>query len=173
MIQFAIRTTILACVTTLLMPVAPGATAETALDRFSAAVNAVQDYTGVLTVHESEGTKTEDRVMDVWFKKPSMVKIAVVGGSGKGGVVVWDGGPTVRGHEGGMLKFITLTLGLHNSRVASLRGATIENGTFTWQVQHLRTVKGKMSEAPGPIVDGAPRPTSSPSMTSIRKPSKA
>jgi hypothetical protein len=85
-----------------------------------------------------------------------MVKVAVISGSGKGGVVVWDGGPNVRGHEGGMLKFITLTMGLHSARVSSLRGATIENGTFTWQVQHLRTIKGKMSEEPGPVIDGSP-----------------
>jgi outer membrane lipoprotein-sorting protein len=154
---FAVRSTILAVLAVSVCGATAGfASGEPALERFSSAVNAVQDYTGVLTTHEVDGTKTEDRVMDVWFKKPSMVKVAVVGGTGKGGVVVWDGGPNVRGHEGGMLKFITLTLALHNPRVSSMRGATIENGTFTWQVQHLRTVKGKMSEEAGPVVDGSP-----------------
>jgi hypothetical protein len=78
----------------------------------------------------------------------------VVSGDGKGGSVFWDGGETVRGHEGGFLKMIVLTLDIHNPRVTSMRGATIEQGTFPWQVEHLKSIKGHMSAEPGPVIDG-------------------
>jgi len=126
----------------------------TALAQFSDAVAALQDYTVSLTAHETKGSETYDRTMRLSFKKPTMAKLEVIAGPGKGGVVFWHGGDKVRGHRGGFLSMITLTLDLHDKQVTSLRGATIEDATFPWQVEHLKTMKGELSEQPGPTIDG-------------------
>jgi outer membrane lipoprotein-sorting protein len=128
--------------------------AESLVSRYARGVAAVNDYSATIKIHEADGAKVQDRVVRAWFKRPSLLKVEVLAGDGKGGSVLWDGGDTVRGHEGGFLKMIVLTLNIHNPRVTSMRGATIEQGTFPWQVEHLKTIKGRMSAEPGPIIDG-------------------
>jgi outer membrane lipoprotein-sorting protein len=129
---------------------------DAALARFGKALDGVADYTATLVVHEVAGARTQDRTVFTSMRRPDRVKDVVIAGDGKGGVAVWEGGDTIRGHQGGLLRFITLTVGMHDPKATSMRGATIEDGTLTWQLNHLRSLQSKLTVAAGPAIDGQP-----------------
>jgi hypothetical protein len=83
-----------------------------------------------------------------------LVKIVVISGPGRGGVAVWHGGATLRGHQGGFFGFVKMTLDIHDARAESLRGDTIASAYFGYHLTHFETTKGALSEAPGPEIDG-------------------
>jgi hypothetical protein len=69
--------------------------------------------------------------------------------------IVWLGGHKVKGHRGGLLSGIHLTLDIHDGQVSTLRGDTVSSGTIPAMLTVFDTVKGTVSEAPGPQIDGA------------------
>jgi hypothetical protein len=109
----------------------PAAASEApALTAFAGAVANLQDYTVTIRTHEAQGDRVQDRVQQFWFKKPTLVKVEVTSGPGRGGVAVWNGGSTLHGHQGGLFSFVKLTLDIHDARAESLRGDTIDTAYF-------------------------------------------
>jgi hypothetical protein len=132
------------------------ARADTVPAAFTAAVEALQDYEVTITAHETDGRRTQDRVVRYWYKKPTTAKIEVLGGMGRGSAAVWHGGGTVHGHQGGLLSMIKLTVGLHDARATSLRGDTIDSAYFGSELEHFRTTKGELTEISGVAIKGVP-----------------
>lgn len=125
-----------------------------ALDAAQRTFAKIDDYSTVVTVHETDGKRVEDRTYHVLFKKPSMERVDIVAGPGKGGGIVWMGGDKVKGHRGGILSGIRLTLDLHNGQVTTLRGDTVDTATIPSMLAVFTLVKGEVSEAAGPSIDG-------------------
>jgi hypothetical protein len=130
-----------AAITLLAMAARPVPAAETpaaarALARFAVAWQGVHDYRCTITAHEVLGRRVQDRVYRLAFEKPHDTRLAIVSGDGRGGVAVWRGGPKVRGHRGGFLSFLNLTLGLHNALATTLRGTTIAQANFGALLDH-------------------------------------
>jgi outer membrane lipoprotein-sorting protein len=116
---------------------------------------AVDDYTATIATHEILGTQTQDRVYHYAYKKPHFAKIDIVSGPGRGGGAVWSGGDTVKGHQGGFTSFIKLSISITDARATSLRGDTIEHGSFQSVADELTA--GKVEPATtAATVDGAP-----------------
>jgi hypothetical protein len=128
--------------------------ADPALSAFGAAVDTLQDYTVTIAVHETDGKRAQDRAVRYWYKKPTTAKIEVISGTGRGSVAVWRGGGSVRGHQGGFLSAIKLTVGIHDARAVSLRGDTSDSAYFGNVLERFKTTKGELSEAPGPEIAG-------------------
>lgn len=114
----------------------------------------VNDYTVVVNAHEVLGNQTQDRTYRYMYKRPHLVKTQILSGPGSGGGGVWTGGDTVSGHQGGILSFIHLNVGLHDGRATSLRGYTIPDGILQNQVGKYTTMKGTLSERNGPLIGG-------------------
>ncbi len=134
--------------------VAPLAAQAGALDEASEALAKVNDYTTSLVVHEILGTATQDRTYGYRFKKPHFIGVDVISGPDAGAAIVFKGGTQVRAHKGGMLAMIKMNMDLHDKRVLSLRGDSIDTGTFGSVVDELKSLKGTLSEADGAAVDG-------------------
>lgn len=132
------------------------ARADTLPAAFVAAVEALRDYGVTITVHETDGARTQDRVLRYWYKNPAMAKTEIVGGGGRGSAAVWHGGDTVQGHQGGLLSMIKLTVGLHDARATSLRGDTIDSAYFGSELDHFKTTKGELTEISGVVIKGVP-----------------
>jgi len=130
------------------------AQAGTALDEAAAAFAKVSDYTATVTVRETDGKNSDEHVYAYAFKKPSLAKLDVVSGSNKGGGIVWNGGDKVKGHRGGILSGIHLTLDLHDKQVVSLRGDSIDTGTIPAILERFKQIKGDVTEGNGITVDG-------------------
>jgi outer membrane lipoprotein-sorting protein len=128
--------------------------APSALTAATAAFGKIDDYRMTIAVHETAGERVEDRTYSVLFKKPSLERIDIVAGPGKGGGIVWLGGDKVKGHKGGFFSGIHLTLDLHNSQVSTLRGDAVNTATIPAMIDDFTTIKGAVSQAPGPQIDG-------------------
>lgn len=116
----------------------------------------IDDYHMTIAVHETDGTKTEDRIYDVLFKKPSMEKVEVTAGPQQGSGVVWLGGDRVKGHRGGMMSGLRKEFDIHNYQVSTLRGDGVDSATIPSMLGDFSRIKGTVSQAPGPLIDGAP-----------------
>ena len=135
--------------------IAPASAATVpAITAFEQTFAKVNDYTVIVNAHEVLGNQTQDRTYRYMYKRPHLVKTQILSGPGSGGGAVWTGGDTVSGHQGGILAFIHLTVGLHDGRATSLRGYTITDGILQNQVGKYTTMKGTLSERNGPVIGG-------------------
>jgi len=125
-----------------------------AITAFQETFARVNDYTVIVHAHEVLGNQTQDRTYRYMWKRPHLVKTLILSGPGAGGGGVWNGGDTVSGHQGGILSFIHLTVGIHDGRATSLRGYTIPDGVLPNQVGKYTTMKGMLSERNGPVIGG-------------------
>lgn len=124
-----------------------------AFEAFKKANDAVKDYTETIVAHEVKDGRVEDRTYHYSFKKPDFARTEIVSGPGSGGAAVWKGGDTVRGHQGGFLRGIKLTLSIHDGRATDLRGKTIDAAAYPSMIAAM-TDDGTLSEEPGQPVAG-------------------
>jgi outer membrane lipoprotein-sorting protein len=127
-------------------PPAAGMTAEQWFAKFQTAWNGVNTYTAKIATHEALNGKAQDRVYTIDYQKPTSVRLDITGGDGKGSAAVWQGGDTVRGHQGGFFSMIKLNLNIHAHLATSLRGTTIAQSYFGAQLDHLKSVKWKSTD---------------------------
>lgn len=121
-----------------------------AINAFEEAWSHVNDYTVYVKAHEVQGTDTQDRTYQFWWKRPHEAKTLIVDGDGRGSGGVWNGGDKVSGHQGGFLSHFHLKVDLHDRRAVSLRGYTIPQGLIPNQIAQYREIKGTLSQKAGP-----------------------
>ena len=123
-----------------------------AWDAFKKADASIKDYTETVTTHEIKDGKTQDRVYHFLFAKPTLARSEIVSGPGSGGEAVWRGGDHVRGHQGGFLRGIKVSLSIDDPRVTDLLGRTIDAAFFPSMIASFES--GKRTEEAGPVVAG-------------------
>ena len=107
----------------------------------------VDSYTATIAVHEIDGRNVQDRVYRYAYKKPHFARIDIVEGPGRGGGAVWSGGDRVKGHQGGILAMIKLSVAIDDPRATSLRGDTIEHGSFQSVADDAKTARTESGPA--------------------------
>jgi len=127
-----------------------------AIAAFNEAFAKVSDYTVTIHEFEANGDRSQNRTYDFWYKRPNFIKTQITAGDGRGSGAVWNGGDKISGHQGGLLSFIHLKVGLHDGRATTLRGYTIPEGSIQAQVGKYTEIKGALSERKGPAIDGVP-----------------
>jgi outer membrane lipoprotein-sorting protein len=65
------------------------------------------------------------------------------------------GGDTVKGHRGGLLGGVHMTLDIHNHQVTTLRGDTVDESTIGSMLGDFTPGKGGITQAAGPLIDGS------------------
>jgi len=63
--------------------------------------------------------------LDFAFKKPGMLRVKVLSGSNQGSEVAIRRDGKIRGHQGGLLRAVKVTLGRDDRRLRNLRGAPV------------------------------------------------
>ncbi|GAC1441963.1 MAG: hypothetical protein NVS1B2_00620 [Vulcanimicrobiaceae bacterium] len=132
------------------------------LAAFRKAWNGVVNYRETIVAHETsnDGKHVQDRTYRYSFVRPLAALVEVLAGPGHGGAVAWHGGPTVRGHQGGFLAGVKLTLAKDNPRVTSLRGDRIDDAAFGAELDRYATIPGTLVD--GKAADGSPTVTLTP-----------
>lgn len=126
-------------------------TGDAALARFSAAWDSVKTYSCTITAREVSGANVQDRVYQMWFRKPHMSRMNITGGAGRGSAVVWDGSDRVYGHQGGFLSMFKKHLDLHDRLATTIRGTTVAQASFGALLDHIKGLKGAAIDA---VADG-------------------
>lgn len=139
--------------------------ATPAFEAFRKTWDGVSNYAETIVAHETtnDGKDVQDRTYAYVYVKPDHALIAITAGPGRGGAVAWNGGPTVRGHKGGILAGIKLTLDKHDARVVSLRGDAVDDASFGHEIERYLTIAGTLSD--GKAQDGSTTITFAPKAT--------
>jgi outer membrane lipoprotein-sorting protein len=126
-----------------------------ALSAFSNAWSAVTAYNATITVFEQQGTKVQNVIFKYTFRKPSTVTVDVVGGPNNGVSLLWTGGTTVSAHRGsGLAGVFNETMSLHDPRVTTIRGSSIDELSLGHVLAHAQQTPGKISQGGGPMING-------------------
>ncbi|HEY5095489.1 MAG TPA: hypothetical protein VII69_10260 [Candidatus Eremiobacteraceae bacterium] len=121
--------------------------ADVALAKFTSAWDAVHTYTCTIAAHEVRGKDVQDRTYKLAFSRPNNMRMDIVGGAGRGGAAVWQGGDTVYGHQGGFLSFVRLHLNIHDPKAVSLRGTTVAQASFGALLSRIKGLKTSALDA--------------------------
>ncbi len=123
-----------------------------AFEAFRRSWNGVTNYAETIVAHETsnDGKDVQDRTYAYQFVKPENALIAITAGPGRGGAVVWHGGTTVRGHKGGFLAGIKLTLAKNDPRAVSLRGEAVDDASFGHEIDRYTTIAGSLVDGKAP-----------------------
>jgi len=128
-----------------------------ALSAFKSAWAAVTAYNATITVFEQEGLTVQNVIFKYTFRKPSTVTVDVVGGPNNGVSLLWTGGTTVSAHRGsGPAGMFKETLSLHDSKVTTIRGSSIDELSLGKVLTHAQQTPGKISQGPGLTINGVP-----------------
>jgi len=69
----------------------PSPSLASALDDFASARSTIGSYGATLAMHETEGTRAQDRTCAYAFTKPSTTTVAITAGPDRGGRATWSG----------------------------------------------------------------------------------
>jgi hypothetical protein len=137
---------------TLVIP--PGPAAQ--LDAFARSWAAMAAYSATVTVYERKNEQVQNVVFNYDFRKPTAVTVRVVSGKDAGVTLAWNGAATVIARRGkGLIGLFKRTLSLHDPLATTIRGSSIDQLSFGAILAHAQGEAGKLSEAPGEVVDGA------------------
>ncbi|HID93965.1 MAG TPA: DUF1571 domain-containing protein [bacterium (Candidatus Stahlbacteria)] len=101
------------------------------VDAFKQRWDSLTTYTLTHYSHVVKGRKVEDRVYDYKFMKPKWIYMKVIEGKNKGAAIVYNPETRmIRGHKGGILSLIKLTLKPTDRRVVSIRGHRADETDF-------------------------------------------
>jgi len=113
----------------------------TSIDRIWSSIN---DYTLTLKTFSKKGDKKEESTIEQKFMKPKWIYAKIVDGHSKGSVGVYNPETKkVKGHQGGLLKFVVLTLDPSDKRTLSIRGHRIDQSDCLTLVERLVKYRDK------------------------------
>jgi outer membrane lipoprotein-sorting protein len=124
-----------------------------ALSALSGALGSVTAYSATITVFEQSGIKVQNMIFKYTYRRPSTVTTDVVGGPNNGVSMLWTGGTTVSAHKGGVAGVVKKTFSLHDPTVTTIRGSSIDQLSFPAILAHAEQTPGKLSQAPGMVVN--------------------
>jgi len=116
-------------------------------------VEAANTFITTQATHEVKGDVQFTSTFKISSRKPNYARCDVVAGDGAGSAVIWRGGGKVQAHEGGEHSAIIVVVPRHNRRVTDLVGYGCGDTTPDSVVGYV-THNGKLSEAPGPTING-------------------
>jgi len=125
-----------------------------ALRAFTGAWAPVTAYNATITVFEQNGIAVQNVIFKYTFRKPSIVTVDVIGGPNNGVSLLWTGGTTVSAHRSGLTAALKETLALHDPKVTTIRGSSIDELSFAQILVHAQQTAGKITQGPGLIING-------------------
>jgi outer membrane lipoprotein-sorting protein len=119
----------------------------TAWAAFKEVWKSVTSYSATVIVFEREGAEVRSSILDYTFRKPSSATVHFSAGPNAGVTVVWNGGNTVVAHRGtGLAALFKKTFSLHDPRVTTIRGSSIDQLSFAAILAHSHGTPGMVSQ---------------------------
>jgi len=105
-------------------------TPDEVFSRVNQRFSTLQDYECMADTECRAGKKQEVRSLQLWYKKPGMLRVKVLRGPSRGSEVVVSPRGEIRGRKGGFLKPVVIKLDEDDSRIRNLRGMPVTE--FVW-----------------------------------------
>jgi len=133
-------------------------TAEEILDLATRRWEAIEDYRCTTVVFLRDGDETDEKVLDVVFKRPSLYRNTVIEGDNLGAVVILNSEGVIHGKHGGALSLLVLTLKPDDKRLQGLRGRRFFETAWGIEIQEIRDAIAEgwqLSRLPDEELDGS------------------
>jgi outer membrane lipoprotein-sorting protein len=115
-------------------------TPRSTVEAFQAMYESISDYQCRMYEHCRQGNRTEERTMNIYFKRPRFIRMDILEGNrfgDTGSVGVYRNDGKVRGRKGGLLSFIAITVNKNDPQATTIRGLTFDQSD-------LQATLGKM-----------------------------
>jgi len=99
----------------------------------------VNSYACIADAHYKKAHLKEDKVYKIYFKRPEHVRIEVIKGD-PGAVAVLSPDGKVRGHKGGLLSWIKLTVDIDSPIATTIRGHRMDQSHFPYMIKTMKKV---------------------------------
>ena len=99
--------------------------ADAILDRAEQRFRSISDYECVIDYECRLPDRTESKTYRVWYLQPSLLRVKVLQGPGKGSEVALDDKGQFRGRKGGILKPFVVKMKPTDKRLQGLRGKSV------------------------------------------------
>jgi hypothetical protein len=99
--------------------------ADAILDRAEQRFRSISDYECVIDYECRLPDRIEKKTYRVWYRQPSLLRVKVLQGPGKGSEVALDENGQYRGRKGGLLKPFVVKLKPGDKRLQGLRGKSV------------------------------------------------
>jgi len=110
-------------------------------------------YSARITMFERREDRVQNAVLDYTFSKPASASVHFLAGKNAGAFVDWGGGTTVIARKGnGLLALMKKTMPLHDPQATTIRGASIDELSFTSFIAHALDTPGVVSQEAGPTI---------------------
>lgn len=103
------------------------------------AFSKVNDYSCIAEAHYKKDWLREDKVYKIYFKRPELVRIEVLEGD-PGSVAVLREDGKVRGHKGGWLTWIKLTVDIDSPLATTVRGNRMDQSHFEYMIRMMKKI---------------------------------
>lgn len=118
--------------------------------------NALSDYQFTMQATVRKGNRVEKSAYHDYFKKPDMFRTDVTAGPKAGGAVVKQADGKIKGHQGGFLAAIILTLSPADKRLYDVRGNYFLEAEWSRHLKQIedRLIKGARAALVSDTLDG-------------------
>ena len=104
---------------------APSISPRVFVERAERVFSSAPGYTTDLHFYQKEGDKTSSGIYEVTGKPDHQMKIVIKQGDSAGTKLYWSGGNSVQVRPSGLLGALVVSLDLHDQRITSIRGYTL------------------------------------------------
>ncbi len=112
-------------------------TAQDILDLAYERWDTIDNYHCTTVVFLRKGDETDNKVLDVYFKKPSLYRNTVIEGDNQGSVATINAEGVIQGKQGGVFSLIVLTLEPTDERLTGVRGRRFFETAWGLEYQEL------------------------------------
>ncbi len=119
---------------------AKGSDVSKIIERLKQRYESIQDYQCRIEESSTLGSRREERIINLYFKRPRMIRLDILKGNrpfDRGSVGIYRGDGRVVGHRGGVLKNITLNLRTDHVLATTIRGVRIDQSDLLAVLQRL------------------------------------
>ncbi|MCK4544562.1 hypothetical protein KAU43_03420 [candidate division WOR-3 bacterium] len=117
-------------------------TKEIVIQKFLDRMKTVENYECIINVNTIAGRRQQKREMKIYYDKSGFVRLDILKGESKGSVAIYNPKTDkVRGHKGGLLKVIKLTLSKTDRQTTDIRGIRIDQASFVFFAERVEKFK--------------------------------
>ncbi len=117
-------------------------TKEIVIQKFLDKMKTVENYECIINVNTVAGKRKQKREMKIYYDRSGFVRLNILKGESKGSVAIYNPKTDkVRGHKGGLLKGIKLTLSKTDKQTTDIRGIRIDQAPFAFFAERVEKFK--------------------------------
>jgi outer membrane lipoprotein-sorting protein len=114
---------------------------QSIVEAFQRMYESLSDYQCRMHEYCRQGSRYEERTMNIYFKKPRYIRMDILKGNrfaDTGSVGVYQNDGRVTGRKGGLLSFLAINVDKHDTQATTIRGLTLDESDLQATLEKMR-----------------------------------